>query len=164
MSKLEDLANEKFEGDKNKAIKFLISEADGGTLDEIINDCSQKEADLILKFIFKNVKGTKKTVTNGMKKARSLAFLEMTEEEVKKATSNPYKATLIKSIIRFLIIEGVIIGLSFALHYDFVSIIGVVITGLLVSDMAEKMIKYMRFNGLQKHIKKEQNEITSKNV
>lgn len=164
MSKLEQLANEKFAGNKEDAIRYLVESADKATLDAIIDDCNQKEADMFLKFIFKNVKGSKKVLTDEMKKERNLAYLNLTEEEVKNAPKNPYKASVAKSFLRLLIAEGGILAISlaatnFGLPPEAIGAIGTVITGLLASDTAQKLISYVKFKNLQKQINLEQKDI-----
>ena len=91
MTNLEKLAEDKFQGNKEEAIRDIIENASKEELDKYIEDFTQQEADLFLKFIFKNVKGSKKTMFSEVKKERLLQSLNLTEEEAIKKQKNPYK-------------------------------------------------------------------------
>ena len=155
MTNLEKLAEDKFQGNKEEAIRDIIENASKEELDKYIEDFTQQEADLFLKFIFKNVKGSKKTMFSEVKKERLLQSLNLTEEEAIKKQKNPYKKKLLKSILSLLLVEAIIVGLCVTMKdsetvNSILEVAAPAVTGLLACDVTRKLIPYLKFRKLKK--------------
>ncbi|MBR6516460.1 MAG: hypothetical protein IKT40_06345 [Bacilli bacterium] len=159
MRKIDEIANEKFNGDINRTLYYLVYEA-GEPFDPYIPELTQAEAATVLRFVEdRAIKhyGSEENYYNEYKKRKLLAQLDLTEEEVRNAKKNPYKAKLLKNSLLMLIVEGGILALGLAANQmgiapDILSYAGSIATGLFSMTLAGNLLEYVRFKKTKKMI------------
>lgn len=160
MRKIDIIANEKFSGNVEKTIEYLLYNAGENAFDEYIDELTQDEARIAVKFLEKEaVKqyGGKKEYNAEIKKNRKLYSLNLTEEEVKNAKINLYKADILKGVFKLLVMESGVVALSMVgngvgINPMLIGTIGSTITALASSTLATNIINYVKFKKVQKMV------------
>ena len=164
MRNLDVVAKEKFGGDIEKTIEFLLLNGEDNNFDKYVDELTYEEAQMVMKIMnAEAIKhyGSERNYQMEIKKNRLLMELDLTEEEVKNATKNPYKAKILKSSLIMLIMEGGIIALSlFGNSLGFTpAMLGVgasIATGLSSVTLASNIIGYVKFKNAKKFINNHQ--------
>lgn len=159
MRKIDEIANEKFNGDMNRTLEYLLYEADG-PFTPYVEELTQEEARMVMKFLERDAikhYGSEENFYDEIDKNGLLRHLDLSEDEVRNATKNPYKAKMLKNALKMLIMEGGIIALglvggSFGLTPAVLGMAGSVATGIWSMTLAGNIIDYVRFRKAKKII------------
>lgn len=160
MRELDIIAREKFNGDIRKTIEFLLLNGADNNFDKYVDELTYDEAKIVMEIMNSEAikhYGSESNFKNEVKKNRLLIELELTEEEVKNAKKNPYKAKIFKSSLMMLIMESGIIALSlFGSNLGITpAMLGVgasIVTGLSSMTVASNVINYVKFKNASKII------------
>lgn len=160
MRKLDVLANEKFGGDIEQTLNYLLFNRNGDKIDDYVDEMTPEEARAVLMILRgKVVKGYggEENFKMAVNIDEKLEELKLTKEEVLNAEKNPYKAKLGKSFFKMIIAQGGIVSLmvaanNFGIDISSLGLISSVVTGLLSFDMVQKIEKYVKYNKLKKEL------------
>lgn len=154
MRKFDDFVNKNFNGNMEQALEFLLYSSGEEKLDNYVSELTREEALIVFRLMKKEAikqYGGEKNYSAELDKTRMLMSLNLTEEEVKNAQKNPYKAKLLKNVLKMLIMDGGIILLSLlSVPASALGLVASVGTGLLSMTIASNLIDYVKFNKLKK--------------
>lgn len=159
MRKIDIEAQNNFNGDTIKLIRYYTENQK--SLEEFVPELNSKEALELTKIAFEKGNETyghdnfEKMLIKDMK----LVNLNLTEEEVRSAEVNPYKAKIFKGFLKLLLIEGGILSMVFLgknIGFDTYSlgILSQIATGVVSITIAENILKYFKFKNIKKYIEK----------
>ncbi len=159
MREIDAIANEKFNGNTLAAIEHLVRTLGKGEFGRYVHELTPDEAKFVLDLIHsENVKavGGEQEYNKLLKREEQLLSMNLTYEQVRDATGNPYKTKLLLAVLSFLLIEGglaVLLLLKVDFHY--LSAIVSFCTGLLSLNLASNIVNYIKFRHLKESIDKE---------
>lgn len=166
MRKIDKIAQEMFNGDIDKALNYVVNA--GGYIDEYISELNKEELNIAYKHILEYAAkeaGGKDKLWKKYERTIDMEVLEVTEEELKTAKVNPYKAKLLKSLLILMLVGGVLTGLTIMgsqLNFDTESIGA--ITGVFSATqsflIANNIYGYFKFRKLKKDANKKTSNMT----
>ena len=164
MRKIDVFANEKFNGNIKDALLYLLNSNGDYRMDDYVDELSRDEANFVyLALRDKAIKhyGGLENYRSELKKQSDLTSLNLTEEEVRTAEVNPYKASLLKSVLKLLIMDGGILLLSMMSPVLGISVstLGIgasLFSGIYSLTIVENLAKYVKFSKVKKIIDSEQ--------
>ena len=159
MRKLDEIANEKFNGNVQETIKYLMLNSGPQGFDPYVDELTQEEASFVVDLLHSEaiqIYGSEKRYKEEIVKNTALTTFGVTEEEVLKAPKNPYKASVLKNFLKMFLAEGGILALGAAgLNPEILGLAGSVVTGLCAMTIASDMVNYFKYkkmvNLVQKH-------------
>jgi len=162
MRKIDVVAQEKFNGDMSKTLEYLLYEADG-EFSPYVDELTQEEARMVMEFLQRDAikhYGSEEKYYKEFKKQHILSQLDLTEEDVRHSTVNPFKTILLKRLLAilasiFLSVLLYFVGPIIGLTKSAVSIGGAIITGICLLPAAETIIKFLKYRRVKKQIDKE---------
>lgn len=159
MRKIDRLAQEKFNGDIQETIKYLLHNSQSSEFHEYINEMTEAEASYTLDCIEEHTIEKVGGIENYKalyKREEQINSLNMTFEEVRDAKTNPFKKKLIKSLIGMFIIQG--LSISLMLLGDSGPMLGTIVatsSGLWAMAVASNLIDFLKFKKVKKSVDRE---------
>jgi len=172
MNEFERIANEKFNGDLNSAVEYVMEKMSPEDQERITEDLTSKQALLFVDYFDKTVeeKGLEAEFDKNLDEEFNLAAINMSKEEVKNMPTNPFKAKLGKDLLKFLCLNAGVAALyltSASLKNN--SMDGIINAALAFSaflttcfsfDTVKDILNYFKFKKMKKQYDIEnQNEI-----
>lgn len=151
---LDKLANERFNGDIEATLNYLLFNTDGVYIDDYVEEFNKEETRKVLEIMKKTVMyayGGKKNYNSVRDIEIGLHAFELTREEVLNAPQNPYKTKLGKSFLSMLIGLAGILALN-AVPGVNLPILSSTIIGILSLNVVQKLNNYQKFKNLKKAI------------
>lgn len=159
MRKIDIIANEKFNGNTIEALHYLLDS--DIKLGEYREELNVEELKYVMNYVTNKVAikkyGNRENLAKAAVQEIKLKSLNLTEEEVRNAKKNPYKAKMSKSFLKLLLTEGGIVSLALAgknlgIEGPTLGVIGSALTAFMSYGVAENIIKYLKFRSLKKNI------------
>ena len=162
MRKVDILCEEKFNGNIEQTIDYIMRNYKGTELNEYVKDFTPGEITFARNILYKVA-----VERNGVKKVRQvlseesdLAILKLTKEEIVASEKNPYVAKLGKSLLKLLIANTGVIALMLLIQngnlesakniVETLAIGGTTIySSLLAMDVGMDLLKYFKFKKLK---------------
>jgi len=153
MREIEKIAKEKFDGDIYKAIDFVYrnyAKESNPYMDKIYREFTQQELEMSSQVV-RNLaieRSGKKRVEKFEKSIGIMKSLNLSDDEISKAKENPYKKSMITSIISMLIVIFVPGLLCLAVDVATqkrIESVQVVLIGIVAYKLAESVRKFFLF-------------------
>ncbi len=172
MNKTQQLANEKFSGNINEAIKYIMFNIRGEELGQYIDEWTPEQARFALDSVYQV--GEEKLGKDGLQKIVKeevlLDELNLTKDEVMNAQKNPFGAKIAKGLLKLFIVNGGIVALGTLLSslgmqnsqgiIQAAAVGGAsIFTTYMATDIGVDIVKFFKY----KKIKKSLNEDYNKN-
>ncbi len=172
MNKTQKLADEKFNGDINEAIKYVLHNTRGDEMLEYINEWTPDQARFALDYIYQlgEEKMGKKGLRRMIDEEVSLEALGVTREEVLTSAVNPYASPLRKKLL-IIVLAFVIIGIATVVpglleipsdYETVISVVAVIASGVLVCAVLLTIFNdisgFFRYRSLKKQLTKDETE------
>ena len=158
MRKIDIIAKEKFNGDTIQTLNYLLE--NNQSIEQYIDELTKEEAQIVLNWASEKAHekfGGRENFERKMIREIELDSLNITEEEIKNAKKNPYKAKIFKGFLKMLLIDGGIVSLalissSLGINPEILGLLGATITGMFSLGMANNVMKYFKFKKIKNQI------------
>lgn len=165
----ENFSNQYFQGNVEAALEHLAKESyyrnysitkTGDNLQVILDSMNSDLASRFMYYIKQESKKNPEVIKNVLNEVKNFASLDLSYDEVKNATINPYKAKLVKTFFKFLIggsglVAFSLIGASLG-QIGLVGSLGAGVATLFNSyiayDMGINLVNYIKFKKAKKFV------------
>lgn len=161
-NEIDELASSKFGGDLKKTWDYIFSSCSSEEIDRYVSMADAHQAAMAVMMV-NEIKLPRKERRAVERLVQTMEALQMSREELRNTQKNPYKAPLLKSIVKVVLGIAVILGLTafeaFMGMDEEAFTAGMGILGIVNScfafDLAAKLRDYFRFRSVKKALEKE---------
>ena len=161
-NEIDELASSKFGGDLKKTWNYIFSSCSSEEIDRYVSMADAHQAAMAVMMV-NEIKLPRKERRAAERLVQTMEALQISREELGKMQKNPYKAPLLKSILKVVLGIAAIIGLTVFEAYmgmdeeaftAGMSTLGIV-NSCFAFDLAAKLQDYFRFRSVKKALEKD---------
>ena len=162
-NEIDELASSKFDGDLKKTWDYIFSSCSSEEIDRYVSMADAHQAAMAFMMLNEEIKKLPRKERRAAERLKqTMEALQMSREELGNMQKNPYKAPLLKSILKVVLGIALILGLTaFEAYMGMdeeaftagMSTLGIV-NSLFAFDLAAKLRDYFRFRSVKKALEK----------
>lgn len=172
-NEIDELANSQFGGDLKAAWNHIFSTCSSEEIDRYVSMADAHQAAMAFLMLDEEIKKLPRKERRAAERLeQNLAALQMSREDVGNIQKNPYKAPLLKSVLKVVLGIAAIIGLAAFEAFmgmdegAFTAGMGTlgIVNSCFAFDLSEKLRDYFRFRSVKKALNKSSAEASKKNA